>query len=563
MSEIIPLLKFITCTANVMEEGRVPPYVRNNILTWRENSIQVLKSARVANFMKPITAITNIIRHSESLTSPQLDTMIENSKALRDAIFPRKAVLTEGINSTHEISQLVVPCLTYLRSQTESSYRGITNKINIVGDPAISKLFVNNAAPHHDTNAVQAYMAFIHHHTRKNKDYMDKADRDKLTDEERKQLNALASPVSKMVRAAITKAVRSSGKPYLPLGDIRRNLTVLGLPTYILPTGVDSYLMIDDVGKYYTVAGRRLAAAPIGGAMQYNPKYDPKKDNGFVIAGIPLVGDQPQYYVTEDWIRGKRAAKKDTKRGILENNIDDLSDKWRSHMYGNNPDLRVLGTAVEGLYQIQPRIGNKNQETDGKRTFGYSTWQARHISNVRNDGSITVRYAAKSNVDMEHKIKPYDEHSAEFINFLVGQKQSRNPDDRIWEFDNGKPVTDNVIRGYIKKYIDPGLSPHAFRHYRGTKVFNEYVAKHPFKLRATLKETEEYWKKAAMEAGKILGHIKIKDGKQEVTGETASQSYIDPRTQAALFTDRNLRVPVKLEKLLSKPATSGEDDAAE
>src|SRR5690606_12281459 len=114
---------------------------------------------------------------------------------------------------------------------------------------------------------------------------------------------------------------------------------------------------IDDLGKFYTTAGKRLLQSP-SGDVRMNGSYDAEKDNAYVCEFTPPFAKAPTRAYTEDYRAGSRAEKFNVVADVMPK-LASLTKKWL-------PDMRKLGKQKEGLlavlcefiYATSARVGN-------------------------------------------------------------------------------------------------------------------------------------------------------------------------------------------------------------
>lgn len=348
----------------------------------------------------------------------------------------------------------------------------------------------------------------------------------------RKQVNAF-------YKKQLANLIRSSGKPYLPIAEVKKALgnTLNPIPETFVG-------MIDDLGAYYTVAGKKLLQAPAG-IVQMNPAYDAKLDNAYVcMFKAPFSADYSRAY-TVDYRKNAKGAKFDLVAEAMPN-LANLTKKWL-------PDLQkvpqtkdsVCALLCELTYQTSGRIGSTKAATDGKTTHGISTLLMRHV-NI-NDQRIIMNYTGKSGGKQRHVVKFSSQRGQLLHGALVKVSEGKKPADHLSTF-KGKVLPGSAVNTYLKSLGFPdGFTIHKLRTAKGTELAQKLLEKPPFKKgQAKDADVNKWVEQQLMKVGAELGHL----SGEKVTANTAIANYIDPAVLAALFTELGCRPNAKIQKAI-------------
>ena len=372
-----------------------------------------------------------------------------------------------------------------------------------------------------------------------------------------KQYLALRRQASTLYKQALRSLVRSSNKRLIDAKKAKKDLENSGVTLHGIPKGFVGTISED--GKLHTSAGKELKQQPPQNAtITMNSKYDPKADNGHYLKyTVPGTAGKIQHAFTLDWDR-RRTQQRDDRVFNMADTVNSARKKWLADLKGQDHDKMLLGLMVELLYTFQIRSGSSKNITAGKRTFGLTTLQGKHIQNKGKN--LIIKYSGKSGVPQLHQIKPQSSINKLVIKQLLGLRSDK--EEYIFLLENGKRVGARTLNQYIKsKGLD--VTAKDFRRLQGKVLMEEYFEKNPLPKDATQTQVNTYLKNGALEVGKALGHrrgVKTGGKEAEYTSSTAINSYIPSVILKSLYEQRGLRVPKFLTKKLGRtPTVNGED----
>lgn len=335
--------------------------------------------------------------------------------------------------------------------------------------------------------------------------------------------------------------VRSSGKPYLPLVDVINQLNAEGIPHNLPKTFIG---MIDDAGKFYTTAGKRLLQAP-SGEVTMNPEYDPKADNAYVCSFTPAFAQQPTRAYTENY----RSSAKQGKFSIVTEALPKIGNAikhWRADMAKPTSRLGMLATLAELIYETSARVSSVNAATGGATTFGATTLQAQHIT--MSDTVIHIKYTGKSGGKQHHIIRlntpALKRLGANLKKYVEGKKKT----DYIFSYKE-KLLTGTMVTRYLRTLgLPEGFTVHKFRTIRATQMAQEVLKKSPFKKNGNFEDREVHkWVESEiLKVGIELGHM----SGDKPTANTAIQNYIEPSLLDDFYTKLGIRPSAKIQKAI-------------
>lgn len=342
-------------------------------------------------------------------------------------------------------------------------------------------------------------------------------------------------------KQALFKFVRTSGKPYVDVKVARKYLDALGC-NYI-PKGFDGN--IDEQGRLYTTAGKQLAGMLIGEVVM-NPSYDPKKDNTYV---CHLKGNKGQALRTVDFIKGNKAERFDKVSEFMEN-VDKFRTKWIKDLDSYDSKVQTIAAMVEAIYQTQARIGGDSKNQDGEDRYGMSTLLVKQLKPVAR-GGFEFNYVGKKGTEQHHVLLANSMTNRKVIAIIKGLIKGKKPDDVVFT-NRGRLLGGGPVNSYLKSIgVPAGITIHKFRHLAGTKLALSILKKAPFKKadQPTQASVEKWIKEEMKQVGEMLHHRTGSGDNQKVTGMTAINAYIDPKTLATFFNNLGLRVPKWIPKV--------------
>lgn len=311
---------------------------------------------------------------------------------------------------------------------------------------------------------------------------------------------------------------------------------------------------IDENGVLYTMEGAEIIGKP-SFTIVGNPKYDPEAEK-FSGENAPFYcitskGNQQYFYVKEK----RKGWKAETfeKVDMFVDVLDDVRASWLKDVKGGSRLRKkyVLGVLCELMYWTSARIGSEGNQTSGKATFGMTTIRGKM---VRKEGAnLIIEYTGKSGVHQKHILIPKTpEQKIVARQVLTWAEEAPNAVVFDLREAHETPPSNGAVNGYLRAHGAPaGVTIHKIRHARATKIMGTQMEKCPYyrKSQGNLvpnaskkpeqKEAEEWYKSAALEVGRELGH----SSGEKVTWSTAVAAYINPTTTTGFFSNLGLRLP--------------------
>lgn len=352
----------------------------------------------------------------------------------------------------------------------------------------------------------------------------------------------LRREVTSVYKRALANIVRSSGESYLPLRDVIDELDKKKI-IHNLPEGFVGN--IDDLGNFYTTAGRKLLQTP-SGDVRMNGSYDAEADNAYVCEFTPAFAQAPARAYTVDYRAGARAEKFDVVNEVMPK-LDALTKKWL-------PDMRKLNKSKEGLlavlcefvFDTSCRVSSKNAKSAGATTYGATTLLVKHVKLTSSGATIT--YKGKSGGAQKHKLKFSTPRGRLLGDALTKLVDGKAPTDPVFTF-RDQLVTGAMINKYMRGLGFPQkFTIHKLRTARGTKLAMDLLAKCPFKKGQKFKDQEvhKWLDQEILKVGAELGHM----SGDKITANTAIANYIDPQILAAFYTKLGIRPNAKVQKAI-------------
>jgi DNA topoisomerase IB len=342
----------------------------------------------------------------------------------------------------------------------------------------------------------------------------------------------------------LANIVRSSGQPYLPTHEVKRLLA--GTLNPIPETFVGN---IDDLGNYYTVAGKKMLQNPVGVVMM-NPAYDPEKDDTNVCKyKAPFSADFSPAY-TVDYRKGRRAAKFDVVAQTIPL-LPKLTTNWLPDLQkGPGTKNGAVAVLCELIYQTSGRISSTSAKTDGKTTYGISTLQMKHVQ--INENRIIINYIGKAAGKQRHVLKFNTQRGQMLHDALVEFAFNKKASDYLITF-RGKPLSNTTVNTYMREIGFPEkFTVHKLRTAKGTAMAAKLLSKPPFKKgEAKDADVNKWVELQCKKVGEELGHM----SGEEVTANTAIANYIDPSVFAAIYEKTGTRPNAKIQKAIDSVAS--------
>lgn len=353
---------------------------------------------------------------------------------------------------------------------------------------------------------------------------------------------ALRRDANNIFKKALSNLVRASGKQYLPIRDVVQSMKANGIINN-LPTGFVGN--IDDLGNFYTTAGKKMMQTP-SGEVRMNPKYDPEQDNAYVCEFTPPFAQKATRGYTADYRAGSRSDKFEIVNAVLPK-LASLTKKWIPDMrHVNKKKEGVLATACEFIYDTSARVGNKNAATAGEKTFGATQLLVKHFKFVQN--GCTVTYIGKSGGKQVHKLKFNSVRGKQLGEALHKLIDGKGPNDQVFTF-KGVHITGAMINRYLRTIGFPeGFTIHKVRTARGSEMAVALLKNSPFKKGGDFKERDvhKWLETELLKIGEELGHM----SGEKVTSNTAIQNYIAPEILAEFYNKLGIRPSPKVQKAI-------------
>jgi hypothetical protein len=358
----------------------------------------------------------------------------------------------------------------------------------------------------------------------------------------------LRREVNAIFKKALSNMVRGSGQPYLPIRDVIHNMDNNRV-IHNLPEGFVGN--IDDLGKFYTTAGKRLLQAP-SGDVRMNSRYNPLEDNAYVCEFTPAFAQKSTRAYTEDFRKGSKSKKFDVVAETLPK-LDRLSKKWLSDMkYADTKREGLWSTLCEFIYETSARVGNKNAMSSGQQTFGATQLQARHFK--MDSSKCVVTYLGKSGGKQKHIIKFNTVRLRKLQDILVKFLEGKGPKDYVFTF-RDMAATSTAINKYLVSLGFPKeFTIHKLRTARASLMARDLLADFNFKPNVKDAEVSKWVETEILKVGSELGHM----SGESVTASTAIANYVDPSILRTFFDDVSAKLgrPVRPSSKLQKAIDS-------
>lgn len=353
----------------------------------------------------------------------------------------------------------------------------------------------------------------------------------KAKDPERyKKYLALHRQASGVYKAALRSLVRSSGKNYLPIPKVRKQLEAQGIVVHNLPRDLDP-LNIGEDGRLYTRKGKLIQGFPSPGFVRLEMNPDTESADYIFKYWMPGEGKKPGYGYLDETKRGN----KDQAENLVLKGMDAaprVRERFLKDLFSSSKGKQQLGTMAELIYSHSLRIGGVGNKTGDIPTYGLSTLRVRDIRFLKS-GKIKITYPGKKAVIQEHLIKPGTPENERIIEVLRRLTTGKKPDAQVFDFNAAE------VNAYLRRQGSP-ITAHKYRHVNATRMMLGLLDKHSLKKDVSQAEAEKLFKDTALKIALTLGHFTTK-GKPTPT--TAIRSYILPEVGVKWFKDQQLRVP--------------------
>jgi hypothetical protein len=557
-AEVINFTKLIIFYIAYSYEEDISPALDAKAKLWHELSANLAKEIGITKEIDAIQAI--FLKYPKAIPERMLDkyagalitlrTKIWRTKTIKDKLFLRSAM-----------PNTIKTLLNYAFSTINGSASAVANlskSVVILKEPLLSAFFVTQVDNSNIKEIVKPYLQFIKNFTGRAQDGLDVDELDELKNKSeslRLKYSELSKAVTGLLNANMSNYIKSTGEHLVSADDIRDHLKELGIPyKQKIPEGFDG--KYDAKFNMYLNDGRQIPTQ-IGGWMEMvkNPK-----PGSYVARGKgSMVREAKTYVPIKD--TAKSTNEKFDKVAALLPNLANYVIRWRKDFMEGTGEQKTLGAMAELMFITAGRIGSYKRAEESLPVYGISVLKGKHIKVAGQN--LIIEYEGKgfhkakgTNTKIKHVLKPTNNVLQNLITYLEDQKAKVGNNGYIFQY-KGQPIKESGLSKYLKNQVSFPLSPHKFRHLRGSKMFNDYLELNPIKKNATLKEVTDKVKEILVEIGNKLGHLRTnKEGKTEATFATAAKSYVDPNLMKKVFTDRDLPIPT----FIPKNDANDEDD---
>lgn len=503
-------------------------------------------------FAKKLGVITPMRAAIKALKAKKKTTVQEKLVDIAAKIKDKLPAVSKETTISDEQLKILKDFSIWARTQSPASANRLKNMVHHLGNENITGEFVVKTTSDKDKDNASALKKLVtiirkagYDPTKGDLTPVEKAEFREKNPTLYKEYLATKRGITDLSKTHHRDIVRSSGKPTLPVDEVREELKKRGITT-IIPPGFDGHT--DEAGNLYTHGGKKLKGRPTT-PVKMNPKYNPKADNGYVLS-TDSPGSPPVRYYTEDY---RHAAKQDTMKAAsnVTREIHGSLDQLEKDMRKRPIDKTALAAAITAMiYLTAARVGTHGNEYQGKPTFGISTLYSKHVK-LAKDGGLDVSYPGKKGVQQTHHIAPHTLLAKTLIQLVKELRGSHDGDYYLYQ----TPKTWETISGeHVGRYLQNRLkikaTPKHIRTALGTQLAEDVLKDSKFTPEnATQKEVEQWYLKAMEAVGKKLGHIVNRKDGPAVTSRTAIANYIDPQLQLNFFKHLGLRIPSFLKPL--------------
>lgn len=540
--EMTPVISFTKCLAVMALSltGKDVLHLKGQYMGW-------------ATAAQPFLKKFSILRDFKVVSDAFLKSKMEFTEDMGSDASARMKAAVAAFQRDTTISQeqlaMLKDCLLYFRKDSQPAWNRITRNIYAVtGDTKLAAEFVPGDTEEDETigdkSTETAMMKIVATITGRKNDPVMTLNEMRDARETHLKLIERYSELRKVFAAnykkALFKFIRSSGKPVVDVKVARKYLDALGC-NYI-PKGFVGG--IDEQGRLYTTAGKVLAGMLIGEVVM-NPRYDAAKDNTYVCS---LVGGRAQRLRTAAFLAGNKSARFDKVTDFM-GNVDKFRTKWVKDLDSLDARVQTIAAIVEAIYQTQARIGGDSTNKDGEDRYGMSTLLVKQLIPI-NKG-FEFRYTGKKGTEQHHILIGNTPSNRKVIAIIKNLIKGKKPDDVVFT-NRSKPLGAAPVNAYLKSLgVPTGITIHKFRHLAGTKLALQILKTSPFKKseHPSQASVEKWIKEEMKQVGEMLHHRVGTGDAQKLTGMTAINAYIDPKTLATFFNDLGLRTPKWVPKL--------------
>ncbi len=348
----------------------------------------------------------------------------------------------------------------------------------------------------------------------------------------------LRTQLKQSAKDAVREHIKSKGLDHMPVADVRKHLEKNKIIGHDLRP-VFNPLHITSDYKLATTLGHEINAFPtkdFDSTVQYNPNYNPNKDNGYVF----------KYGDTNVAQTVKRRMGRD--KAKFEEKVEPTAEIWDSKvkprikrdLLSSDTHRQMMGLILHLLDEHVARIG-----TNPSDSKGLTTWRVKQMSTARADGSVRISYLGKKDVQQAHVIKPNNIENKRSIYLLKNLVKGKKPSDFIFTEGN-KRITPTQVNSYLQQDLKLPITAHKVRNIKATMMMRDLVASKPLKKKVSQAEAEKHFKNLALTVAERLGHY---GSTGKVTPTTAIKNYVSPAIGKNYFTSRGYRVPEWLTKV--------------
>jgi hypothetical protein len=546
-NEAIAFAKILAFYIVYWYENTLSPQIIEKYKEWREEADPLIKEINVT---PEISAIEKMIAKSpRSLPGDKVEAFQALLLALRAKIYVRnqKNLLMNRSSMPPAIKTLLTYAFSAIIGKSQSAMPSFEKNIGILNEPTISNYFVPilNLDPKKIKLLVTNYLNELKNFTGKNIIFLNLIQLKNLNKAPiavKDHILGMEKTLVALIKNIIVKLARESSDGFATSAKINAELKSLGIPNFYVPDGfVGKY---DDKLNMYLMDGDQLSGNQIGGTMKMMPKG----------AKVNYVAKGKGARVAEE-ITYRRKAQSNQNSVKKFNAVRDFIPqmplyvaKWRKQLIEGSGDTKKLAAMAETLFYTAGRIGSISaaSRTD-KPTYGISSLRAKNVVPFGN--GIRINYIGKKQVDTTHDIMPLGTYQKELINYLLKLKSKKKPNDFLFTVGNtNDPIGEKSLSNFLKNDVQlpEGITPHKFRHARGSDLLMQIIQNNPKELATASKSANgltNFIKEAAVEVGKKLGHMRMKDNQQEPIWSTAIKSYIDPTIIKDLYTKYDFAIP--------------------
>lgn len=528
----------ISCAVAYMNESLDKDLVDYATKLMADNSfVSALGIARPWEALKTAIKAKNTTKIQDSL------------EKIAEKIRDKKDVIKKDIDLSTDNLKLLGNVVSIVRTGSNSAMNSMANIVIKQGDALVARLFKLEDVLDQQT-IIKELDSFVRKTFRKSVDQLTVEDKNRLREKDPVAYKTFLR-LQRERGQAVKDYVRNMVLAEAPAGQLM--VPVSTMLQYLKRSNIEHKIpsfkgFIGPNMELYTSERKKLNGS-ITGRVEYNPAYDPKKDNTYVFLHYPLFGKgEPQRIYTIDYKQDKTADKFNVV-GSLTKVIEDVRKKWMKDLKADiKSEQAVCALILELIYITSARIGSQRGAT------GISSLLVKEYS-ARGSSSFSLNYVGKKGIKQKHVV-PLDtvvtRHLAGMLNKLsVGKK----PTDLLMTYGKGKPITGTKVNNYLRSLgVPAGVTVHKFRHARGSILARKILDGHPFGkgTRVTDAQANKWILEALKKVGTELGHM----NGDKVTATTAIQNYIDPNILREWFDGLGVRPNNAIQAAINKASKS-------